>query len=147
MRAYRTDFRLWDWSSSRKTGTIHLDLPPQTHITSGRFVNELHETNVVLAVLSKREIWLPLTEDTGDIHVFAGPSEDPSKMQPISSFLALSMTDHPVDIRSESQRRLKSTWWRHSGLLGVGGPASNINIWDCPAEKRVRVSDAVERSR
>lgn len=80
--------------------------------------------------------------DTGDIHVFAGPSEEPGKMKPISSFLALNVKEHSVDVTHESHRRLISTWWRHSGLLGVGGPASIINIWDCPAEQRVRVSSA-----
>lgn len=41
--------RLWDWSSSRKTGSLLLDIPSSTKITSARFVNELHESLVVLA--------------------------------------------------------------------------------------------------
>lgn len=78
--------------------------------------------------------------DTGDIHVFAGPSEEPSKMKPISSFLALNMKEHAVNMGSQEDKSLVTTWWRLSGLLGVGGAASIVNIWDCPAEQRVRVS-------
>lgn len=66
-------------------------------------------------------------------------------MQPISSFLALNIKEHPVDVLDPYHRRLYTTWWRHSGLLGVGGPADIINIWDCPAEQRVRVSVAAKR--
>lgn len=60
-------------------------------------------------------------------------------MRPISSFLALNMQDHPVQVWEEDHQRLVTTWWRHSGLLSVGGAASIVNIWDCPAEQRVRV--------
>jgi regulator-associated protein of mTOR len=44
---------MWDWSSSRKTGTVKLDLGLGSVITSARFVNELFERVVVLAEISK----------------------------------------------------------------------------------------------
>ena len=46
--------RMWNWSSSRKTGSVHLDLPPGAIITAARFVNELHQRIVVLAEISER---------------------------------------------------------------------------------------------
>ena len=44
--------RLWDWSTSRKTGSVHLKLPGSARIQYARFVNELHEQTVVLAEVS-----------------------------------------------------------------------------------------------
>jgi len=43
---------MWDWSSSRKTGSVRLDLSPDSVITGARFVNELFERVVVLAEIS-----------------------------------------------------------------------------------------------
>ena len=53
MSADEISIRLWDWSTSRKTGTVHLDLPSSAHIKFARFVNELHEQTVILAEISK----------------------------------------------------------------------------------------------
>jgi len=45
--------RLWDWSTSRKTGAVQLDLPAGVYATYARFVNELHEQTVVMAEISR----------------------------------------------------------------------------------------------
>jgi hypothetical protein len=61
-------------------------------------------------------------------------------MRTISSFLALDLNANPVDVRSKEHQRIRTTWWRSSGLLGVGGSTGHINLWDCAAEQRLRVS-------
>lgn len=44
---------MWDWSTSRKTGTVKLQLGAGSVITNARFVNELFERVVVLAEISE----------------------------------------------------------------------------------------------
>nr|XP_018262917.1 uncharacterized protein I303_04406 [Kwoniella dejecticola CBS 10117]OBR85075.1 hypothetical protein I303_04406 [Kwoniella dejecticola CBS 10117] len=120
------DLLLWDWSTSRKTGHVHLDLPRNEAITSARFVNELHEQTVILAEITN-----------GDIHILAGP-QDPSKIKPIANFRALDLSSSKIKNDVEYQRRLITSWYRSSGLLCVGGYSEEIRVWDCPAEKCVQ---------
>ena len=40
---------LWDWSTSSKKGVLKVDLPPGAKLKSGRFINELSATAVVMA--------------------------------------------------------------------------------------------------
>ncbi|WWC94207.1 hypothetical protein V866_001047 [Kwoniella sp. B9012] len=120
------DLLLWDWSTSRKTGHVHLDLPSTEAISSARFVNELHEQTVILAEITN-----------GDIHILAGP-QDPSKIKPIANFRALDLSSPKIGYDMAYQRRLITTWYRSSGLLCVGGSSDKINVWDCPAERCVR---------
>ena len=47
--------RFWDWGLNRKTGDIKLTLAPQQRVTSARFVNELHPSNIVLAEISQSD--------------------------------------------------------------------------------------------
>lgn len=42
----------WDWGLARKTGSIKLNLAPGHRMTSARFVNELHPSNIVIAEIS-----------------------------------------------------------------------------------------------
>lgn len=49
---------MWDWSSSRKTGSVHLNIPETEQITFARLVNELHEQTVMLAEISKTPLAL-----------------------------------------------------------------------------------------
>ncbi|WVW83973.1 hypothetical protein I302_105996 [Kwoniella bestiolae CBS 10118] len=120
------DLLLWDWSTSRKTGHVHLNLPQSSAITSARFVNELHEQIVILAEITN-----------GDVHILAGP-QDPSMIKPISNFRALDLTSSRINTDVEYPRRLITTWYRSSGLLCVGGYSDKINVWDCPAERCVQ---------
>ena len=48
--------RFWDWGLNRKTGDIKLTLAPQQRVTSARFVNELHPSNIVLAEISQSKL-------------------------------------------------------------------------------------------
>jgi hypothetical protein len=41
--------RWWDWSTSSKKGVLKVDLPPGAKLKSGRFINELSATAVVMA--------------------------------------------------------------------------------------------------
>lgn len=45
---------MWDWSTSRKTGTIKLDLRAGRVVTGARFVNELYERVLILAGTSEQ---------------------------------------------------------------------------------------------
>ncbi|WVQ80742.1 hypothetical protein IAT38_002847 [Cryptococcus sp. DSM 104549] len=125
------DLLLWDWASSRKTGHVHLNLPPRAAITSARFVNELHEQTIILAEITN-----------GDIHILAGPGE-PSRMKSIASFRALEMREGKsgIVVEDEDQERLVTTWYRGTGRLCVGGASGVVNVWDCPAERCVQVLD------
>jgi len=135
--------RMWDWSTSRKTGTVKLQLEAGSVITSARFVNELFERVVVLAEISVSHTSqirrAQLIADNGDIHVLSAIADDPTNMKPISSFLALDTRNSPFSIPAKD-RKLVTTWWRQSGKLCVGGPSDIVNIWDCPAERLDRVS-------
>ncbi|WWC70047.1 uncharacterized protein I206_103991 [Kwoniella pini CBS 10737] len=128
------DLLLWDWSTSRKTGHVHLDLPQNSAITSARFVNELHEQIVIVAEITN-----------GDIHILAGP-QDSAKIKPISNFRALDLTSTKIDGDAEHHRKLVTSWYRSSGLLCVGGYSDEIKIWDCPAEKCVQVLETESNS-
>lgn len=139
------DSRLWDWASARKTGQVRLKAPPKSKITSARFVNELHEQMVVLAEMSGCSGLTEadkLTVDTGDIHVLAGPSHEPSQMQTISSFLALDVNRTSPNFSLSAHRHLRTSWWRQSGKLCVAGASEMINVWDCSAERCERASPA-----
>lgn len=81
-----------------------------------------------------------LTADDGTIHVFSGPPHEPERMTAISSFSALDLEAHGLMLSSKEHKRLRTSWWRVSGLLAVGGSSRYINLWDCPAEQRLRVS-------
>nr|ODN88217.1 dRaptor [Cryptococcus depauperatus CBS 7841] len=121
------DILLWDWTTSKKTGHVHLNLPNDVAITSARFVNELHETIVILAEITN-----------GDIHILAGP-QDPTRIKPIANFHALDVIPlRNKFINDDSQIKLLTTWFRASGRLCVGGSSRVINVWDCPAEKCVQ---------
>ncbi|EIW67838.1 hypothetical protein TREMEDRAFT_32602 [Tremella mesenterica DSM 1558] len=115
---------LWDWSTARKTGQVKLKSPAGSKITSARFVNELHEQMVVLAEMN-----------TGDIHVLAGPSHEPSQMSTISSFLALDVPRTSQNFKLSGHRHLRTTWWRQSGKLAVAGASEVLNVWDCQGER------------
>ncbi|WWC89265.1 uncharacterized protein L201_004186 [Kwoniella dendrophila CBS 6074] len=123
------DLLLWDWSTSRKTGNVHLDLPKNEMISSARFLNELHEQTVILAEITN-----------GDIHILSGP-QDPMKIKPISNFRALDISSGSNMISEDirNHKKLITTWYRSSGLLCVGGYSNKINVWDCPAERCVQV--------
>ncbi|ODO09834.1 hypothetical protein I350_02053 [Cryptococcus amylolentus CBS 6273] len=118
------DLFLWDWNSSKKTGQVTLKLPDNEMITSARFVNELHEQNVILAEITN-----------GDIHIFAG-SQDSTRIKPIANFRALDMrSPRYMSTADENRRKIETTWYRSSGKLCVGGASNVINVWDCPAER------------
>jgi regulator-associated protein of mTOR len=67
-------------------------------------------------------------------------------MKLISSFKALDFSRAPVKIYDPEDRGLHSTWFQ-SGLLVVGGPTMELNVWDCPAEQRLRVGVCQSKSR
>ncbi|WVR07100.1 hypothetical protein IAU60_004139 [Kwoniella sp. DSM 27419] len=137
------DILLWDWTSFRKTGVVHLDLPSHAFVSHARFVNELHEETVILAEISN-----------GDVNVLAG-SQDPATMLSVASFKALdqgggaipqtkvvkSVVDPLPESDRTSERKMVTTWYRSTGLLCVGGMSDVISVWDCPAERRIRTLD------
>lgn len=49
--------RMWDWSTSRKTGSVKVNVADGAVITSARFVNELYSRIVVLAETSTFKAW------------------------------------------------------------------------------------------
>ena len=133
---------------NRKTGSIRLTLAPQQRVTSARFVNELHPSNIVLAEISKPAICLGVRSviltvlGNGVMHVLSGETHDPDGMRSISSFLALDVMRHNLACPPTARERgiLSSSWWRQTGRLVVGGASEDINVWDCPAERCVKVS-------
>lgn len=78
------------------------------------------------------------------MHVLSGETHDPTGMKSISSFLALDVMRHHLAVPPTNRERgiLSSSWWRQTGRLVVGGASEDINVWDCPAERCVRVSPA-----
>jgi hypothetical protein len=66
-------------------------------------------------------------------------------MKHISSFKALDFSRAPVKIYDPEDRGLHSSWFRQSGLLVVGGPTKELNVWDCPAEQRLRVGGCLSK--
>lgn len=79
-----------------------------------------------------------MTAGNGDVHVLSASSDDPSRLKTISSFKALNRASNSSPI--PTLQPLVSTWWRQSGKLCVGGDSDIVNVWDCPAERRDRVS-------
>jgi hypothetical protein len=75
------------------------------------------------------------------MHVLSGETHDPDGMRSISSFLALDVTRHNLACPPTPRERgiLSSSWWRQTGRLVVGGASEDINVWDCPAERCVKV--------
>ena len=77
----------------------------------------------------------------GVMHVLSGSTYDPPTMRSISSFLALDVTRSNLAQPPTDRERglLSSSWWRQTGRLVVGGASEDINVWDCPAERCVKV--------
>ena len=75
------------------------------------------------------------------MHVLSGSTYDPPTMRSISSFLALDVTRSNLAQPPTDRERglLSSSWWRQTGRLVVGGASEDINVWDCPAERCVKV--------
>ncbi|WWD17245.1 hypothetical protein CI109_101683 [Kwoniella shandongensis] len=124
------DLLLWDWTASRKTGHVHLDLPSNAAITSARFINELHEQTVILAEINN-----------GDIHILSGPQDvDPALIKPVACFKALEITSSNrsgMGVESDEDKKLVTSWYRTKGQLCVGGASGIVNVWDAPAERCV----------
>ncbi|KAK8864455.1 hypothetical protein IAR55_001704 [Kwoniella newhampshirensis] len=132
------DLLLWDWSTSRKTGHVDLDLPPNAAITSARFVNELHEQTVILAEINN-----------GDIHILSGSQHpEPSLIKPIACFRALDLLSplHGVQVDDADDRKLVTSWFRTKGQLIVGGASGIVNVWDAPAERCVQTLETNSQS-
>ncbi|KAL7421958.1 hypothetical protein Q5752_003730 [Cryptotrichosporon argae] len=70
--------------------------------------------------------------DNGDVHVLAKSASGTSQYEPISAFRALDMSAAPA-----ASRNLYTSWYRSAGQLCVGGASGIVNVWDCPAERRV----------
>lgn len=85
-----------------------------------------------------------LMPGNGDIHVISGSTHAVSRMKSISSFLGLDITRSKLSASPDALDRgkLATTWWRQAGRLVVGGEAEIVNVWDCPAERCLRVSGA-----
>lgn len=79
-----------------------------------------------------------MTAGNGGVHVLSASSDDPSRLETISSFKALNRAFNSLS--PPTLQPLVSTWWRQSGKLCVGGDSDIVNVWDCPAERRDRVS-------
>jgi regulator-associated protein of mTOR len=78
----------------------------------------------------------------GDIHVLSGSPDDLSHLKAISSFLALDIRRSGMSPSNSFRPNTVASWWRQSGILGVGGRSDVVKIWDCPAERCFRVSSA-----
>jgi regulator-associated protein of mTOR len=63
-------------------------------------------------------------------------------MKTISSFRALDMYRYPV---GDYVPKIVTTWWRQSGKLCVAGASDVVNVWDCPAERCIKVGGKVAR--
>ena len=79
------------------------------------------------------------------MHVLSGSTYDPPSMRSISSFLALDVTRSNLAQPPSDRDRglLSSSWWRQTGRLVVGGASEDINVWDCPAERCVKVTPSI----